>query len=413
MTERRGKGEGGIRRRPDGRWEGTVDLGYRDGRRRRKYVHGSTKSEALAKLRREQQRIASGLPPTDGQRRVGDFLRWWADTVLPGTVAPGSEETYRRLLELYVIPAVGHLRLAELAPAHVTEMMRSMATGELSSAGRALSAQTQSSARKVLGKGLRRAEQEGLIARNAATLADGPRIQRREGRSLSRDEARALLGALERDRLGPAFSLQLALGLRRGEVLGIVWSDLDLDAKRPVLRVRAQLQRQGAAGLVRTDLKTPQSRRDVDVPAPLAETLRRWRSQQAAERLALGEAWQDEAGLVFTTPIGTPVDPDNFRHRLTRVTEGLGIGRWTTHELRHSAGSLLFDAGVPMKLISEMLGHSSERVTSDVYVHTERSQRARVSDVMAGALWGAPEQRPDPPVVTSSRPRRRSAGAGG
>lgn len=392
MTTRRGKAEGGIRLRPDGRWEGTIDLGYRDGRRRRKFVYGKTKSETLVKLRREQQHIASGLAPTDGQRRTADFLRWWCDQVLPGTVAAGSEATYRRLLELYVIPAIGHIRLSELAPAHVTEMMRAMESGELSSTGRGLSAQTRSSARKVLGRALRRAEQEGLVARNAATLADGPRVQRREGRSLSRDQAQMLLAALERDRLGPAFALQLALGLRRGEVLGARWGDLDLGGACGVLRVRSQLQRQGAGGLVLTDLKTPQSRRDIDVPSPMVDILRRWRGTQAAERLALGEAWQGSMDLVFTTPIGTPVDPDNFRHRLTRITESLGIGRWTTHELRHSAGSLLFDAGAPMKLISEMLGHSSERVTSEVYVHTERSHRARVADVMSGVLWGVAEE---------------------
>ena len=112
-------------------------------------------------MRAEQQRLDSGLPPTDGRRRVRDFLQWWSEKVLPGTVSAGSEATYRRLLRLYVIPSVGSLRLAELAPAHVTEMMRSMEAGELSR-GRPLAPQTQSSARKVLARALRRAEQEGL-----------------------------------------------------------------------------------------------------------------------------------------------------------------------------------------------------------------------------------------------------------
>lgn len=388
MTSRRGKAEGGIRRRVDGRWEGSIDLGVRDGKRRRKYVYGRTKAETLESLRREQQRLTHGLPPTDGRRRLGDFLRWWADVVLPGSVAPGSEATYRRLLELYVAPALGHLRLNDLAPAHVTEMMRAMSAGELSSSGRGLSPQTQNAARKVLGRALRRAEQEGLLIRNAATLADGPRIQRKEGRRLTREGARSLILALQGDRLGPAFATQLALGLRRGEVLGTRWSDLDLADGRPALHVRTQLQRREGDGLVLTELKTPQSRRDLELPAPLADTLRRWRVVQTTERLAIGAAWRGGDDLVFTTPIGTPVDPDNYRHRLGALAEAAGLGRWTTHELRHSAGSLLFDAGVPMKLISEQLGHSSERVTSDVYVHTEREHRVRVADTMADALFG-------------------------
>lgn len=391
MTTRRGRGEGGVRRRGDGRWEATIELGFRDGKRRRKFVTGRTKAEALEALRSEQHRLANGLPPTDARRRVADFLSWWADTVLPDTVSAGSEATYRRLLDLYVVPAVGHLKLATLAPAHVTEMMRAMATGELSATGRPLSPQTQSAARKVLGRALRRAEQEGLVIRNAAMLADGPRVPRHEGRSLTRNEARALLVAIEQDRLAPAFGLQLALGLRRGEVLGLRWSDVDLDGASAVIHVRRQLQRRPGKGVVLGELKTAHSRRDITLPTPMASALRRWRTTQATERLSVGASWQGGGDdLVFTTPVGTPVDPDNYRHRLSALTRSAGLGHWRTHELRHSAGSLLFDAGVPMKLISELLGHSSERVTSEVYVHTEAAHRARVAAAMATSLWGTP-----------------------
>jgi integrase len=370
-----------------------IDLGIRDGKRRRKYLYGRTAAEVRDKVRRELQRIATGLPPTDGRRTTGDFLRWWRDKVLPGTVGAGSEATYRRVLELYLIPGVGHVRLAELAPAHVTEMMRAMESGELGKSGRLLSAQTQSSARKVLGRALRRAEQEGLVHRNAATLADGPRVPRREGRSLTADQARSLLVAIKGDRLAEGFGLQLTLGLRRGEVLGLRWSDIDL-GDAPTVHVRQQLQRRDGEGLVLVELKTPQSRRDLALTAQMATALRSWRAAQTAERLQAGANWHDSGGLVFTTPIGTPVDPDNYRHRFSALTTKCGLGHWSTHELRHSAGSLLFAAGVPMKLVSETLGHSSERVTSDIYVHTGDAARAAVADAMTSVLWSdecAPE----------------------
>ena len=223
-------------------------------------------------------------------------------------------------------------------------------------------------------------------------LADGPRVPRREGRSLTGTQARQLLVAIEEDRLGPAFGVQLALGLRRGEVLGLRWCDVELDSASAVVHVRQQLQRVAGAGLALTELKTAQSRRDLVLPAPMVAALRRHRVLQSTERLAAGPVWQDGLGLVFTTPIGTPVDPDNFRHRLSELTTSCGLGHWTTHELRHSAGSLLFAAGVPMKLISEMLGHSSERVTSDIYVHIEQTARDRVADAMAGVLFASGEQ---------------------
>jgi integrase len=390
---RRGRGEGGVRKRADGRWEATIEVAHRDGKRRRKTLYARTRADAVQLLHQEQQRIASGLAPTDGRQTTGQFLRWWQRTVLPGTVSVGSEETYGRYLKCYVIPAVGHIRLATLTPARVTEMMRAMEAGQLSS-GRPLSAQTQNAARKLLARALRRAEQEGLIARNPAALADGPRIPRREGRSLTKEQAHALLVAVETDRLGTAYALQLALGLRRGEVLGLRWNDVDLDAEPPLVRVRQQLQRRPRSGLVLHDLKTPQSRRNLVLPAPATAALRSWRSAQAAERLASGGEWRNADGLVFTTPLGTPVDPANFRHRLSSLAESAGLGHWTTHELRHSAGSLLFAAGIPIKLISEMLGHLSERVTSDVYIHTQEAARNQVASTMADALWGGAEQKP-------------------
>ena len=383
---RRGHGEGGIRRRPDGRWEGSIDLGYgSDGKRHRKFVYARTRAAVAERMRAEQQRIASGLAPTDERRTVEQFLRWWRATVLPGTVSRGTEETYSRVLDLYVIASVGRLPLARLGPADVTAMMRAMADGKLGS--RPLSPQTQNQARKVLSKALRRAQQEGIVTRNAASLADAPRLPRAEARSMTKDQAAALLRALDGKRMGVAYILQLALGLRRGEVLGLTWEHLDLDGEPPVARIRRQLRRFDDGGLVLADLKTPQSRRDLVIPTPLLPALRAWRSTQAAERLATGPAWRDTAGLVFTTLVGTPVDPANYRHRLATITAKADLGRWTTHELRHSAGSFLFAAGVPMKLISQMLGHSSERVTSDVYVHTAEGARTQVAAAMADALW--------------------------
>ena len=386
---RRGRGEGGIRKRPDGRWEASIHVGYGpDGKRKRKFVYGRTRADVQEKLRQEQQRIASGLAPTDGRRTTEQFLRWWRTAVLPGTVSRSSEETYSRVLELYVIPSVGRVLLARLAPADVTAMMRAMADGRLGR--RKLAPQTQNQARKVLSKALRRAEQEGLVARNAASLADAPHLARSEARSMAPDQAATLLAALGDQRMGVAYVLQLALGLRRGETLGLTWDHVDLDSDPPLVCIRRQLRRFDEGGLVLTDLKTPQSRRDLVLPAPVATQLRAWRTQQARERLAAGPVWVDSAGLVFTTPVGTPVDPANYRHRLARITERAGLGRWSTHELRHSAGSFLFAAGVPMKLISETLGHSSERVTSDVYVHTALAARTQVAAAMAGMLWSVP-----------------------
>lgn len=379
MSRRRGPNEGSLYRRADGRWVGAVNIGWEGGQRKRKVVYGRTQAEARSKLRAVQTAVEAGLPLPDERRTVAQFVSYWLRDVLPKTVSPGSEETYNRLLRLYVLPAVGQVPLSKLKPADVTRMLRTMEAMGLSPA-------TQNAARKVLGRVLRRAMQEELINRNVVSIVDGPKLNREERRALTPEQARVLLRAIAPDRLGAAYTLALALGLRRGEVLGLRWADVDLDAG--TLTVRQQLQRRAAKGLLLVPLKTVKSRRTLVLPATVIDIIRSHRASQAAERLVAGAEWANEDDLVFTTPMGTPVDPDNFRHRLAKLSEKAGLGAWTTHELRHSAGSLLFAMGVPMRVISELYGHSSERVTSEVYIHVQQEHRTEAANAISQVLWG-------------------------
>ena len=181
--------------------------------------------------------------------------------------------------------------------------------------------------------------------------------------------------------------LALALGLRRGEVLGLAWSDLALDGDAPTLTVRRQLRRgRKGTGVALGEVNTAGSRRTLHLPAQVVDVLRAHRRRQAGERLSRGEAWRDENGLVFTTPLGTPVDPDNFKHYVSKLCRDAGLGHWSPHELRHSCASLLA-MGVPLEVVSETLGHSSIRVTKDVYGHMLPAARAAAAEAMGRALW--------------------------
>lgn len=155
-----------------------------------------------------------------------------------------------------------------------------------------------------------------------------------------------------------------------------------------LIAIRQQLQRRRGRGLVLTALKTRNSERELSIPAELMPMLRTWKKTQAAERLRLGPSWADENDLVFTTPLGTPVDPDNFRHRFSALMKDAGLGEWTLHELRYSAGSLLYASGVDIKLIAEILGHSSDRVTREIYVKGDDNARAQALNTLSSALWG-------------------------
>lgn len=315
---------------------------------------------------------------------------------LPGSVAESTEYTYRARVRLYITPALGHLPLTRLLPSHVSDLL-----DDLEAKG--LSVETRRLTRAVLRRALRRAEQEGLVGRNVAAIAQGPRFELREGRTMTGEQARAFLAsaqsapegrrrgptATRSARLYPALLIALGLGLRRGEVLGLRWESIDLDADQPVLHVRQQLlRRPNGGGLALADLKTQRSRRSIALPATVANALRSHRALQARDQMLAGPDWLNGSGLVFTTPLGSPVDPRNFNTFVSKVSRDAGLGHWHPHELRHSAGSLLIAAGVPLQVVSEILGHSSTKVTSDIYIHLMDEAFSSAATAMDEVLVG-------------------------
>ena len=379
MTRRRrGQGEGSIYRRADGLWAGAVNLGWEAGKRRRKVVYGRTMAEARVRLRSVQAQVQSGLPIPDDQLTVGDLLGRWIDSVLPGTVATNTMVNYATIARVHILPTLGRTRLAKLTPTAVQALLQAK-TQE------GYSPTTVRRIRGVLVQVLKQAERWGLVARNVAALTNGPRIPKREGRTLTIDQAKALLAAARGDRLEPLYVVMLSLGLRRGEALALDWNDVDLDAR--TLRVRRSVRREGGK-LVLGELKTAGSRRVLNLPIPVVEALRAHRVRQAAERLEAGPRWQD-LGLVFTTTIGTAIDPANLRHYFEALALRAGLGHRHPHELRHSAASIMLAQGVPLEVVSEVLGHSSIRVTKDTYGHIMAPAKEAAAEAMGVALWGS------------------------
>jgi len=375
------KGEVTVRENVErGRWEARITTGTDPvtGKQKRQLITGRTKAEVKAKLKTAERAMDEGRTPAVDRRTVAQFLAGWLDD-LEGTVSTGTHTNYSDVVRLYIVPTIGAKRLATLTPGDVSKMLQAMAD-----AGK--SPNTQRLARSVLRRALRRAEQDGIVHRNVAAIADGVRVGTPEGRTLTVEQARTLLDATEGDRLSAAYVAALTLGLRRGELLGLTWDDLDLDGDRPTVTITRALRRHPGVGLVLGEVKTKGSRRRIHIPEPTVAALRRHRVRMAEERLALGPAWEElplDHDLVFRSPIGTPVDPDNFRNATYRLTtEALGE-RWSPHELRHSAASLLIAQGVDLKIVSEVLGHSSIRITADVYGHLLDDAGVVAADAMS------------------------------
>jgi integrase len=245
---------------------------------------------------------------------------------------------------------------------------------------------TRRMARATLRRALRFAEQDGLLSRNVAAIAEGPKLDHREGRSLTPEQAQTFLEAVVDNRLEAAYVLTLALGLRRGEILGLSWEDVVNAENAVVLTVRRQLVRD-KFGVHLSDLKTVGSRRTLHLSAPLVEVLERHRVRQEAEELVRGKRWNNEWGLIFTSTIGTPLDPEQFGKTVPKICESAGLGHWSIHELRHSCASLLIATEVPLEVVSEQMGHASIRVTKDVYGHLMPKARAKAAEAMRSVLF--------------------------
>ncbi len=358
---RRGHGEGSIYHRPkEGRWVALLDLGWQDGTRRRKPFYGRTRAEAAEKLRTAQAKLDAGLPIIDERVRVGEFLeRWLADVVKPGR-APDTWRGYRNNVRNHIAPAIGHVRLARLSAADVQALINSERE-------QGLSPRSVQYVLAVLRAALSTAERWGLVARNVAKLVEPVQVRRAEVVPFTREEAEQLVQASRGKRLGAFYTVALALGLRPGEALGLSWADVDLDSERPHLRVRRTLRRQ-EGGLVLGETKTARSRREIPIPPVCLRALREHRRRQLKERLAAGSAWSD-SGLVFTTRIGTPLDHRNVARDFERVQSAAGVARHRLYDCRHTAASLLLAQGVSARVVMEVLGHSTYRLTMDTYAH--------------------------------------------
>ena len=377
---KRGNGEGSIYQDSDGRWRSVVDLGWRDGRRRRKYLSGRTRGEVAAKLRRVLDEQEAGLEvSTNGQAPTLEaWLVHWLDTIAAPRLRPSTLTTYRGYVRNRVNPNVGRHRLDKLQPEHLESLYAQLAADGLAPA-------SILQIHRIISRALKVAMQRGKIRRNVATLVEPPSLHREEVRPLTADQARAVLKAALGFRNAARWSVALALGLRQGEALGLPWHAVDLDTS--MLTVRQALQRRPGGGLVLVPPKSRAGPRAIPIPGPLVEALRAHRVTQAAERLAAGSMWT-ASGLVFTGPSGKPLDPRADHREWQRLLREAGVPPARLHDARHTAATLLLAQGVPARVVMELLDHSQITLTLGTYTHVVPDLARDAATRMGNALWG-------------------------
>ncbi len=373
---RRANGEGSIFRRKDGTW--SAELSYRDdyGTLKRRTVYGKTQAEVRAKFRDARERIEAGAPVRDTSMTVAAWLEDWITKSLAASDRKqATKDLYATLARTHLVPTIGTIPLGRLRPSDVEALV-------VTKRDAGLSGSTIRTIYTVLRSALDIAARDGLIRSNPAAAVRRPGVERKDAPHLTAERAQALLEAIRGDRLESLFRVMLATGLRRGEALALHWSDVDLDAG--LLRVRWTLSRT-SQGLQLDEPKTDKSRRTVPLPRSAVETLQAHRTRRLEEQQAAAGAWQ-EHGLVFTTEIGTPLEPRNVLRRFEVLAERVGLRGVTLHTLRHSAASFLLAAGTHTKVVQEHLGHSSYAITADIYSHVGPAQQREAADRLDQAL---------------------------
>jgi integrase len=366
---KRGQGEGSIYKRADGRWAAAINLGYQDGKLKRKAFYGETREEVRGKLVAALSDQQKGLPVLTERQTLAQFLdKWLADVSRP-SVRPKTYRFYCDHIRLHIKPALGKKRLEKLTPADVQHFVNN----KLKSG---LSPQSIRHIIATLRAALSIAVKWQLVYRNVAALVTLPRLQKQEMKIFTPEQAKAFLEYVRGHRLEALFIMALTLGLRRGELLGLHWSDVDFDAA--TLRVNYALQRfDGKLHLV--EPKTEKSRRVLPLPSLLIDALRIHRTRQLEERLALGSNWQ-ESGFVFASTIGTPMEPRNLNRTFDALLENAKLPKIRFHDMRHSCATMLLSQGVPQRTLMEILGHSQISLTMNTYSHVlPEMTRAAVS----------------------------------
>ncbi|WP_448330106.1 tyrosine-type recombinase/integrase [Streptomyces sp. DSM 41534] len=375
MTQQRKRnpnGSGTITKRKDGRYQCAVYVLQPDGTRARKFAYGKTWAECDNKRRELLAKVDGGIPVPTRSAKLAEWLPYWLDNVIKPNRKRTTYSKYAMHIRLYLVPMLGAKRLESLGPRHVRTFLAELA--------RKTTPATAKEAHRVLRTALTAACREELVTRNVASLVEAPKVTSRETTPWSLDETLRFLEEARHDQLYAAFVLAIAMGLRRGEVLGLRWSDVDLDKR--VIRVGNQVQRIGGE-LYQDTTKTGKIR---PVPLPLiCLAALRWHRLRQAGAPAPG-------ALVFTTGTGRPIEPRNLNRSFSRLTASAGLRPIRLHDARHGCATLLTAAGVAPRVLMEILGHSQISMTMDVYTHVAQDTQREAISHMDRLLKRRPNQ---------------------
>ncbi|MEV7238966.1 tyrosine-type recombinase/integrase [Streptomyces sp. NPDC051020] len=413
----RANGDGTIYQRKDGRWEAAGYVLAPGNTRKRVRVYGATRKDAMTKLTEKIAASNRGLPVAAADSTVSAYLAYWLDGVAVHHLRENTHTRYAASIRLHLNPGLGAKKLARLTTRDVRTFLDGLRTtcqccAQERDADRRsccaigqccekrLSPLTVTYVHAVLKSALEHAVREDELPRNVARNVKTATSRPRRFQPLTATEARRFLQTAADDRLHALYELALRTGLRKGELLGLHWEDLDLDSGTAT--IHRSLQRTRSQGLTVLNAKTLASERRIALPTECISSLKIHQERQREERQAARTDWTDN-GFVFTTPKGKPLDPTNLTRRFRRLLNKAGLRTIRFHDLRHSTATLLLEQGVDLVVIKELLGHAHIGVTAGVYAHVRLRLQRQAIDTLGHALNSTDNGPDDPPSAAAVR----------
>ena len=375
MAKKRANGEGSIRKRKDGRWEGRYTAGHdpATGKTIYKNVLGRTQAEVKEKLKRAIEDSAKLDMSKMGQYTVGQWMDIWFENYAKIKVRPSSHQTYRGYIENHIKPNIGSIPLNKLTSLELQKLYKKLLGNgrveriESKKQPKGLSAKTVRNINQIIASALNLAIEHRLILTNPANACALPKLEHREMKTLPVEQLTSFLREAKESGVFEMYYIELATGLRQGELLGLKWSDIDLE--HGSLRVQRQMARIDGE-IVEAPLKTKNAYRTLPLSADATDVLK-------AQKKKCGNSQ-----YVFPSPTGGPISPDSVLHMLHRVLKRAGLPKVRFHDLRHSYAVAAIRAGDDIKTVQETLGHATAAFTLDVYGHVTNQMKQASAERM-------------------------------
>ena len=351
------------------------------GKRKRIYqVFQGTKKDAEKELNRMLHELETGMYVESSKLTFGEYLRKWLTDYAKISVAPKTYLRYEEIVTKSIIPGLGQLEIEKFKPLHLQGYYAKMLTNGKQDGSGGLSPTTVLQHHRIIHKSLEMAVRWQIIYRNVADAVEPPKKVKAEITPLYEDQVYRMLEAAEVTPYFPQIVLAILTGMRRGEIYGLRWKDINFDAKN--ISINQSSQYLPGQGIKFKDPKNTRSRRTIDVSPYVLSIFKKVKIRQSAERLACGAKYSNEKDLIFTQPDGNPQHPDSISSWFPEFMEKNGLPKIRLHDLRHTHASLLLQQGESLKLISERLGHAGIGITSDTYTHLMPGMQQKAAQLL-------------------------------